>query len=65
MLTHPTSERLTALGLVGMARALDEQRRGGPTFETLGLEGRLGPPLAREAAQRHGASGRRRLDRPA
>ena len=52
MLTHPTSERLTALGLVGMARALDEQRRGGPTFETLGFEDRLGLLVDREAAER-------------
>ena len=37
MLTHPTSERLVALGLAGMARALDEQRRAGPTFEALGF----------------------------
>ena len=29
MLTHPTSERLTVLGLSGMARALDGQRRAG------------------------------------
>ena len=27
MLTHPTHERLIALGLTGMAKALDEQRR--------------------------------------
>ena len=27
MLTHPTSDRLRELGLVGMARALEEQRR--------------------------------------
>ena len=52
MLTHPTSERLTALGLVGMARALDEQRRGGPTFETPGFEDRLGLLVDREAAER-------------
>jgi hypothetical protein len=26
MLTHPTTERLHELGLIGMARALDEQR---------------------------------------
>ena len=33
MLTHPTSERLAAIGLTGMAKALDEQRanqRRGP-----------------------------------
>jgi hypothetical protein len=27
MLTHPTYERLIALGLTGMAKALEEQRR--------------------------------------
>ena len=27
MLAHPTQERLTALGLTGMAKALDDQRR--------------------------------------
>ena len=52
MLTHPTSERLTALGLAGMARALDEQRRAGPTFEALGFEERLGLLVDREAAER-------------
>ncbi len=52
MLPHPTSERLTALGLAGMARALDEQRRAGPTFEVLGFEERLGLLVDREAAER-------------
>ena len=52
MLTHPTSERLTALGLAGMARALDEQRRAGPTLEALGFEERLGLLVDREAAER-------------
>lgn len=52
MLTHPTSERLTALGLAGMARALDKQRRTGPAFETLSLEDRLGLLVDREAAER-------------
>lgn len=52
MLTHPTSERLVALGLAGMARALDEQRRAGPTFEALGFEDRLGLLVDREAAER-------------
>ena len=27
MLTHPTFERLSALGLAGMAKAFEEQRR--------------------------------------
>jgi len=52
MLTHPTSERLIALGLAGMAQALDEQRRTGPTFEALGFEDRLGLLVDREAAER-------------
>jgi len=52
MLTHPTSERLVALGLAGMAQALDEQRRAGPTFEALGFEERLGLLVDREAAER-------------
>ena len=52
MLTHPTSERLTALGLTGMAKALDEQRRADATFEPLGFEDRLGLLVDREAAER-------------
>lgn len=52
MLTHPTSERLTALGLTGMAKALDEQRRADATFEPLGFEDRLGLLVDREAAGR-------------
>lgn len=52
MLTHPTSERLTALGLAGMARALDEQRRTGPAFDALSFEDRLGLLVDREAAER-------------
>lgn len=52
MLTHPTSERLIALGLAGMAQALDEQRRAGPTFEALSFEDRLGLLVDREGAER-------------
>ncbi len=52
MLIHPTSERLTALGLTGMAKALDEQRRADTTFEPLGFEDRLGLMVDREAAER-------------
>ena len=52
MLTHPTSERLTALGLAGMDRALDEQRRTGPAFEALSFEDRLGLLVDHEAAER-------------
>jgi hypothetical protein len=40
MLTHPTSDRLRELGLVGMARALEEQRRQ-PESAELEFEDRL------------------------
>ena len=52
MLTHPTSERLIALGFTGMARALDEQRQSEATFESLGFEDRLGLLVDRESAER-------------
>ena len=52
MLTHPTSERLEALGFKGMAKALDEQRNAADTFETLSFEERLGLLVDREAAER-------------
>ncbi|ULB09618.1 IS21-like element helper ATPase IstB [Cereibacter azotoformans] len=52
MLTHPTSERLTALGLTGMAKALDEQRHASTTFDSLGFEERLGLLVDREASER-------------
>jgi hypothetical protein len=52
MLTHPTSERLIALGLAGMARALDEQRHAQTSFEALGFEDRLGLLVDREATER-------------
>lgn len=52
MLTHPASERLIALGLAGMAQALDEQRRAGPTFDALSFEDRLGLLVDREGAER-------------
>ena len=42
MLTHPTHERLIALGLTGMAKALEEQRRQSD-LATLDFEERLGP----------------------
>lgn len=51
MLTHPTSERLAALGLAGMAKALDEQRRT-PAAEALSFEERLGLLVDREANER-------------
>lgn len=52
MLIHPTSERLIALGLTGMAKALDEQRQAAATFDSLGFEERLGLLVDREAAER-------------
>ena len=40
MLTHPTLERLLALGLTGMAKAFDDQRRQ-PDVAALPFEDRL------------------------
>jgi len=40
MLTHPTHNRLVALGLNGMAKALDEQQRQ-PDIATQACEERL------------------------
>ncbi len=51
MLAHPTQERLIALGLTGMAKALDDQRRS-PDIAALGFEERLGLMVDREAAAR-------------
>jgi DNA replication protein DnaC len=51
MLTHPTYDRLIALGLTGMARALDEQR-GQSNSEALTFEERLGLLVDREAVER-------------
>jgi len=51
MLAHPTQERLIALGLTGMAKALDDQRRS-PDITTLGFEERLGLLVDHEAAER-------------
>lgn len=41
MLTHPTHDRLLAIGLSGIAKALDEQRRS-TAFDDLSFEERLG-----------------------
>lgn len=51
MLTHPTEQRLVALGLTGMAKALEEQRRQ-PDTTTLNFEERLGLLVDREATER-------------
>ena len=51
MLAHPTQERLIALGLTGMVKALEEQRRS-PDIAALGFEERLGLLVDREHAER-------------
>ncbi|MGF6429528.1 IS21-like element ISFK1 family helper ATPase IstB [Bradyrhizobium elkanii] len=51
MLNHPTHERLMELGLTGMAKAFEEQRRS-PDLEALPFEDRIGLLVDREAAER-------------
>ena len=51
MLTHPTHERLIALGLNGMAKAFEEQRRS-PDLDALPFQERIGLLVDREAAER-------------
>jgi DNA replication protein DnaC len=51
MLAHPTQERLLALGLTGMARALDGQQRQ-PDIAALSFEERSALLLDRETMQR-------------
>jgi DNA replication protein DnaC len=51
MLTHPTYDRLLALGLAGMAKAFDEQGRQ-RNVEGLSFEERLGLLVDREAVER-------------
>ena len=51
MLTHPTTDRLRELGLAGMARALEEQRRHADASD-LGFEDRLAMLVEREALER-------------
>jgi len=51
MLTHPTHNRLVALGLNGMAKALDEQQRQ-PDIATLAFEERLALLVDRETTER-------------
>lgn len=51
MLTHPTEQRLVALGLAGMAKALEDQRRQ-PDVASLSFEERLGLLVDREAIER-------------
>ena len=52
MLTHPTEQRLIDLGLAGMAKALEEQRRL-PDMAALSFEERLGFLVDREALSRN------------
>ena len=58
MLTHPTSDRLMALGLTGMAKALDEQRQQ-RNVDGLSFEERLGLLVDREAVERESKCKRR------
>ncbi len=51
MLAHPTHERLIALGLIGMAKAFEDQRRS-PDIAALSFEERLGLMVDREDAER-------------
>jgi DNA replication protein DnaC len=51
MLAHPTQERLIALGLGGMAKAFDDQRRQ-PDIVALSFEERLALLLDRETTDR-------------
>ena len=51
MLTHPTHDRLIALGLTGMAKALEDQRRQ-PDITALAFEERIAMMIDREAIER-------------
>src|SRR5205085_12572229 len=51
MLMHPTHDRLIALGLTGMAKALEEQRRQ-PDIAALAFEERIAMMIDREAIER-------------
>jgi hypothetical protein len=51
MLAHPTHERLIALGLPGMAKAFEDQRRS-PDIAAFSFEERLGLMVDRETAER-------------
>src|SRR3954468_18070842 len=60
MLTHPTHDRLIALGLTGMAKALEDQRRQ-PDVATLPFEERLAMMIDREAIERENKRLERRV----
>ena len=51
MLSHPTHERLISLGLPGMAKAFEDQRRSSD-IAALSFEERIGLMVDREAAER-------------
>src|SRR5438477_2170894 len=51
MLTHPTHDRLVALGLTGMAKALEDQQRQ-PDIAALAFEERTAMMIDREAIER-------------
>jgi DNA replication protein DnaC len=51
MLKHPTEERLSTLGLTGMAKALEEQRRQ-PDIAALSFDERFSLLVDREATER-------------
>src|SRR6266704_3557527 len=51
MLAHPTHDRLIALGLTGMAKALEDQRRQ-PDIAALAFEERIAMMIEREAIER-------------
>jgi hypothetical protein len=51
LLSHPTHDRLVALGLVGMAKAFEEQRQQS-AVASLTFEERLGLLVDREAVER-------------
>jgi DNA replication protein DnaC len=55
MLTHPTLDRLIALGLTGMAKAFDDQRRQ-PDVASLPFEDRLAMMIDREVVERQNKS---------
>ena len=52
MLTHPTHERLITLGLAGMAKALEEQRRS-PDLDALSFEDASDCGRSRSRRARH------------
>src|SRR5258708_26999716 len=51
MLIHPTDNRLVALGLIGMAKALEEQRKQ-PDVAALDFDERLALLVDRETTER-------------